>query len=146
MAADLPVKAASVSVIIPAFKAAGTIRRAVASVLEQTKPPLELLVVDDGSPDWEQAEAELRTLKALKTRSITLRKPNGGVASARNLGIDHAVGDWIAFLDADDYWEPVKLERQLRTAEASPDVAVLGSLWWVAYPGRPRERAIIPPA
>ncbi len=126
--------AGAVSVVIPAYKAASTIRRAVQSVLQQTQPPLEILVVDDGSPDREEA-AELAGLDGPRTALVQLRKANGG----RNFGLDRAAGEWIAFLDADDYWEPAKLERQLMAAQAHPESALIGSLWWEEAPGRPRR-------
>jgi len=95
---------ATVSVIIPYYRARHTIARAVESALEQTVRPHEILVVDDGSPD----DAAGAT-KVFGSSVTLIRKPNGGAASARNLGIEHAQGEWIAFLDADDYWEPAKL-------------------------------------
>src|SRR5262245_43212492 len=97
----------TISTIIPAYRAAHTIARALASVLGQTYPSNEILVVDDGSPD-DIAGA----VRPYGERVTLLRKPNGGAASARNLGLDRARGDLVAFLDADDYWEPHKLERQ----------------------------------
>src|SRR5437868_7863345 len=100
----------SVSVVIPAYKAARTINRAVESVLGQTRRPAEVLVVDDGSPDGADLAA---ALGRYGDRVALFRKPNGGAASARNHGIDRAGGSVIGFLDADDYWEPDKLERQL---------------------------------
>lgn len=97
----------NISVVIPTFNRAGHIRRAVRSALAQSRPPDEVLVIDDGSTD--------DTIAALAPlmRSIRyIRKPNGGAASARNRGILQANGDWIAFLDSDDVWDPHKLERQ----------------------------------
>ena len=64
-----------------------------------------------------------------------IRKSNGGTASARNMGIEHARGEWIAFLDADDYWEPCKLERQLAF---SAGVELVGARWFEEHPGKPR--------
>jgi glycosyltransferase involved in cell wall biosynthesis len=112
----------SVSVIIPAYKAGAYLERAVLSALGQTHAPLEVLVVDDGSPDntFEVASSFQKPVRAL-------RKPNGGPASARNLGASEAIGEWIAFLDADDIWLPAKLERQI--ALASPDTDVVHCLY-----------------
>lgn len=96
-----------VSVVIPTFNRADRIRHAVRSALSQSTPPHEVLVVDDGSTDGTAAEL------APLMRSIRyIHKPNGGAASARNRGILHAEGDWIAFLDSDDTWDPRKLEHQ----------------------------------
>lgn len=126
----------SISVVIPAYRAARTICRAVDSVLRQTLSAWEILVVDDGSPDRE----ELRSiLKSYGDRVRHLEKPNGGVASARNLGVDVATGEWIAFLDADDFWEPAKLARQYAIAQQYPEVSIIGCRWYNQTPGRPPE-------
>ncbi len=90
-----------ISVVIPAYRAARTIERAVDSVLGQTRRADEIIVVDDGSPD-DLAEV----LGRYGSRVRLLRKRNGGAASARNLAIEECRGELIAFLDADDYWEP----------------------------------------
>ncbi len=123
----------TVSVIIPYYRASQTIARAVESVLAQTFRPYEILIVDDGSPD--DAAGATREFGS----SVTLiRKPNGGAASARNLGIEHAKGEWIAFLDADDYWEPTKLELQLSFSEG---VGVVSGRWYTEAPGYARSLA-----
>jgi glycosyltransferase involved in cell wall biosynthesis len=120
----------TVSVIIPYYQASHTIARAVESALGQTLRPHEILIVDDGSPDDPAGPT-----KQFGSSVTVIRKPNGGTASARNLGIEHAQGDWIAFLDADDYWEPLKLERQLAS---SAGVGLIGGMWFMEYPGKPR--------
>jgi glycosyltransferase involved in cell wall biosynthesis len=125
----------TVSVVIPYYRARRTIARAVESALGQTVPPHEILIVDDGCP--EDAVAATRQFGS----SVTLiRKSNGGTASARNLGIEHARSEWIAFLDADDYWEPRKLERQLAFSEGAE---VVGSMWFTQVPDMPRSVAKI---
>jgi glycosyltransferase involved in cell wall biosynthesis len=100
-----------VSVIVPAYNAAGTIERTVTSALKQTYPNLEVLVVDDGSRD--ETAALVRRMAAKDQRIKLLQKPNGGLVSARNHGISHAQGDFIAPLDADDLWHPEKLRKQV---------------------------------
>lgn len=127
-----------ISVIIPAYNASRTIGRAVRSVLAQTLPVHETLVVDDGSRD--DLESALRPFG---TSVTLLRKPNGGAASARNLGIDHATGDLIAFLDADDYWEPTKLERQWEVLQRHPEVGLVSCDYYNQEPGSP-ERSTRP--
>ncbi len=129
----------SVSVIIPAYKAARTINRAVESVFQQTRHPAEVLVVDDGSPDGADLAA---ALTRYGDRLTLFRKTNGGAASARNHAIEHARGNVIGFLDADDYWEPDKLERQLALLESHPEVGLIASLWYTELPGEFRT----PPA
>lgn len=123
----------SVSVVIPAYRADRTIGRAVKSVLAQTEPSKEVLVIDDGSPDDLPA-----AIAAFGDRVTLIRQPNGGAASARNLGIERATGDFIAFLDADDYWEPEKLARQLDVLRAHPEIKVVGCRWFEEVPGKVR--------
>lgn len=124
----------AISIIIPAYKAARTIGRAIDSVLAQTLPAHEILVVDDGSPD-DLAEVVERDFG---DRVTLIRKSNGGAASARNAGIDRATGDFIAFLDADDYWEPNKLAIQMDVFARHPEVAVVAGRYFDEVPGQPR--------
>ena len=109
-----------ISVVIPTYNRWPLLARAVESVLEQTQPATQILIVDDGSTD--------NTDKHLKTRfgsRITLLKQtNQGVSCARNAAIKQADGDWIALLDSDDEWLPAKLEKQ-RQAVADVEDAVL---------------------
>ena len=100
---------ASVSVIIPAYNAGQRVARAITSALDQTLPVLEIIVVDDGSTD--DTVAGRLQFRADPVRVIS--KPNGGPATARNLGAKVARGDWLAMLDADDWWFPRKNEIQL---------------------------------
>lgn len=118
---------APVSVVIPCFRCAGTVRRAVLSVVAQTEPPLELILVDDASDDGTPAllEALKRELNLDWMRVIALRE-NGGAAAARNVGWDAARGEFVAFLDGDDSWLPRKLERQVAFMRAHPQFAVTG--------------------
>lgn len=124
---------ATVTVIIPAYRAAQTIGRAIDSLLSQTRPPQEILVIDDGSPE-DLASA----LTAYGERVRLHRQPNGGAASARNRGIELATGELIAFLDADDYWEPHKLEHQLALLARHPEVGLVASHSYQEPPGQPR--------
>jgi glycosyltransferase involved in cell wall biosynthesis len=90
----------SFSVLIPARNAAATIARAVSAAAQQTVAPAEIVVVDDGSTDDTVARAQTAA-------EVTLVRIDGwGVAAARNEGARHTTGDWIAFLDADDWWAP----------------------------------------
>jgi glycosyltransferase involved in cell wall biosynthesis len=105
----------TVSVVIPAYNAAWCLARAIDSVLAQTHRDFELLVVDDGSTD---ATAELVQRYGAGVRLV--RKPNGGLSSARNAGIREARGAYVAFLDADDRWLPDKLKRQVAWMREHP--------------------------
>jgi glycosyltransferase involved in cell wall biosynthesis len=100
-----------VSVIVPAFNAERTLRRTLASVLAQTYPALELIVVDDGSCDGTLAIA--RSLAETHANVRVISGKNRGVSHARNWGIAEARGEYVAPLDADDLWHPTKLARQM---------------------------------
>jgi glycosyltransferase involved in cell wall biosynthesis len=97
-----------VSVAIPSYNCARYLPEAIQSVLAQTHPAHEIIVVDDGSTDDTP-----RVLQRYRERVFTVRQSNLGASSARNTAIERATGDWIAFLDADDVWKPDKLARQL---------------------------------
>lgn len=101
---------ALVSIIIPTYNSAPYIQEAVTSVLQQTYQSIEIIIVDDGSTDGtKQVLADY-----IKNGGITyIPKENGGPASARNVGIRSARGEFISFLDADDIWGADKLKRQI---------------------------------
>jgi GT2 family glycosyltransferase len=112
----------SFSVVIPAYQAAATIGETVESVLAQTVRPLELIVSDDGSTDGlEDALAPHR--EALRL----IRRPHGGIAAARNAGVEAASGDFVLFVDADDLLLPRKLEALTELAVARPDLDLLST-------------------
>lgn len=105
-----------VSVIIPTYNRAATVVRAVESVLAQTLPPDEIIVVDDGSTDHTAA-----VLDRFRTRVRIIVQRNQGASAARNTGIRAASCEVIAFLDSDDYWRPTKLERQMELFRRFPE-------------------------
>jgi glycosyltransferase involved in cell wall biosynthesis len=108
-----------ISVVIPAYNAAGFLPRSIASVVAQTLAPCEVIVVDDGSTDNTAAVAA-----ALGARVITRR--NSGPSAAKNSGVQAASGDWVAFLDADDRWSPGKLESQVGDVSAQTILSFTG--------------------
>jgi glycosyltransferase involved in cell wall biosynthesis len=110
----------SVSVVIPARNAESTIVRAVRSVLAQTRPADEIIVVDDGSTDGTAAAA----LSCGPVRVIGLGKGRGA-GGARNVGVRASGSAWTAFLDADDEWLPEKLGRQVAHIEPNGDQSVI---------------------
>ena len=110
-----------VSVVIPAYNAMTYLAETLESVLRQTFTDFEVLIIDDGSSDqivqWASGLVDPR-VKLMK-------QENQGVAVARNTGITHAQGEYIAFLDADDLWESTKLEKQVRCLEDNPAVGLV---------------------
>ncbi len=116
-----------VSIIMPAYNAQAYLALAVKSVLEQNYSHLELLVVDDGSTDGTAQHPILQD-----PRIRVLHQENAGPAAARNLGLAHARGELIAFIDADDLWLPGKLTAQVAYLQVHPDTQIVfgGFLRW----------------
>jgi GT2 family glycosyltransferase len=114
----------TISLILPVYNGGQLLAEAAASVLGQTRPPDEFLLVDDGSTDG-VAEALARSNPGI----LYLRQPNGGAASARNLGLARAKGELRAFLDSDDLWPPDSLAANLQCLEENPAAqAVMGRM------------------
>jgi glycosyltransferase involved in cell wall biosynthesis len=126
-----------ISVVIPAYNAAHFLPRSLGSVFAQTLQPLEVIVVDDGSTDSTAQVAEQLGAKVI-------RRPNGGLAAARNTGIQHASGDWIALLDADDSWSPEKLERQAACVRPDTVLVYTGARFFDDRGSRGEQRAVDP--
>jgi teichuronic acid biosynthesis glycosyltransferase TuaG len=106
-----------VSVIIPAYHAGSYIANAVHSALDQEGIPegeLEVIVIEDCGPDRKQTDAAMERFKGDPQVIYLKNKRNLGAAATRNRAIDLARGKYVAFLDADDWWEPDKLEHQLK--------------------------------
>ncbi len=114
-----------VSIIIPVYNRAQSIRRAIQSILAQTYSNFEIIVIDDGSTD------DLLSVLAEFPLVRLFRQSNQGVSSARNVGIKAAKGEWVAFLDSDDEWLPTKLAQQAKWIESHPDERVVHTdeLW-----------------
>jgi glycosyltransferase involved in cell wall biosynthesis len=105
-----------VSVLIPAYNAEPFIERTLRSVLNQTHTNLEILIIDDGSTDKTRAITEAVVAGDHRVRIISVA--NGGVAKARNIGIEESTAPFVAFLDADDLWHPTKVQMQLAALTA----------------------------
>ena len=114
-----------VSAIVPTFNRELLVCRAVDSALSQSHANMEVVVVDDGSTD--DTPAIIRRRYASDPRVKFIRVENGGVARARNIGIDNAAGDFVGFLDSDDYWLTWKVELQLRCLELLPEAGMIWS-------------------
>ncbi|HUO67213.1 MAG TPA: glycosyltransferase family A protein, partial [Gammaproteobacteria bacterium] len=109
----------TVSCVVPAYNAERYVARALESVLEQSRPPDEIIVVDDGSTDGTAA-----VLESYGSRLRVVHQENSGPAAARNRGIRMATGEIICFQDADDEWHRDKLAKQLVLLEARPEVGI----------------------
>jgi glycosyltransferase involved in cell wall biosynthesis len=123
------------SVVIAAHNAAKSLGEALESALAQTLPPLEVIVVDNGSTDATGA-----VLNRYRNRVTCLRKERGGVAAARNLALEAAKGDFFAVLDADDVYAPTRLEALAELAVARPDLDILCTDVLLEAGGRIAER------
>ena len=97
-----------ISVIVPVYKAEKYLHRCVDSILAQSYTDFELLLIDDGSPDNSGAICDEYAIKDSRVR--VFHKQNGGASSARNKGLDHANGEWVSFVDSDDWIEPQMVE------------------------------------
>ena len=113
-----------VSIIVPAYNCIKSLECCVGSIRQQTYTSFELILVDDGSADGSGELCD--KFAAEDTRIRVIHKPNGGVSSARNAGIDAVTGEYITFCDSDDYLEPDYLETLVQSAEANPDC---GHIW-----------------
>ncbi len=116
--------APSISAIITCYNSADTIGAAIDSVLAQTHPPEEIIVVDDGSSD-----ASPEVIESFGDKVSLIVQENRGPSAARNRGLAAARGEWIAFLDGDDLWHPDKLAMQLVAMENFADAAVIATDW-----------------
>lgn len=109
-----------VSVVIPTYNYGRFIGEAIESVLKQTLPVFEVIVVDDGSSDNTE-----EVVTKFGERIKYIRQKNGGVGAARNTGIKNSAGDFIAFLDADDLWLPKKIEQQLQLFQTDGEIGLV---------------------
>ncbi|MGF1496384.1 MAG: glycosyltransferase family 2 protein [Elainellaceae cyanobacterium] len=119
-----------VSVVIPAYNAMPYLPQTVDSVLQQSFTDFEVLIVDDGSSDntanW--------VAQITDPRVRLICQSNQGAGAARNTGVKNAQGDYIAFLDADDFWEPTKLAKQVQRLDQQPKVGLVHTWITLANP------------
>ncbi|MEE0922372.1 MAG: glycosyltransferase family A protein [Paludibacteraceae bacterium] len=137
------------SVIIPLYNKAPYIRKALESVLAQTYTDYELIIVDDGSTDGsaEIAEAFLQELPASRLSPLAfrlLKQKNAGVSAARNNGFSVSSAEYLAFLDADDWWEPTYLERMAQLITDYPDAGLYACNYVYYKPGKTHVALNIP--
>ena len=150
------------SVIIPLYNKAPYIRKALESVLAQTYTDYELIIVDDGSTDGsfaiakqfiderlkligaENCEADTHAYNLSPINYKLIRQANAGVSAARNAGVAQSHGDYLAFLDADDWWEPTYLERMAQLINDHPDAGLYASNYVYYKPGKTHVALNIP--
>lgn len=108
----------AISVVIPTYNRAHLVTRAVESVLSQTKPPAEVIVVDDGSQDNTREQ-----LAPFESQIRYISQPNQGAPVARDTGVKAAASNWVAFLDSDDYWERPYLQTMAQVITATAEQA-----------------------
>lgn len=112
-----------ISIIVPVYNVEPYLNRCIDSILQQTYKNLEIILVDDGSKD--QCSAICDSYGALDVRIVVIHKENGGLSDARNAGLAIATGEYIAFVDSDDYIHPRMMERLLyHLNEANAEIAV----------------------
>ncbi|ETR72800.1 MAG: hypothetical protein OMM_07322 [Candidatus Magnetoglobus multicellularis str. Araruama] len=108
-----------IDVIIPVFNRPELVKEAIQSVLDQTYPNVEIIVVNDGSTDNTSA-----VLDSFHKKIRVIHQKNKGVSAARNTGIANSNAPWIAFLDSDDIWLPEKLSLQMAFLEKHPQAEI----------------------
>ena len=136
----MEIRPISVSVVIPIYNKRPYLLRAVESLLAQTWGDFELILVDDGSTD-----GSLESVRHVHdTRIRRVSQPNAGVSAARNAGIELARAPLVAFLDADDTWDPQFLGAMLSLRKRYPHAGLYASAYRIKTPGRAARRARIP--
>ncbi len=123
------------SVVVPAHDAEASVEAAIRSALRQTRPPDEIVVVDDGSTD-----ATATVVRRIEGPVRLVSQAQGGPSAARNAGVAASAGEWLAFLDADDEWHPEKLEHQVRLAEG--DIVLVATDWSRDAVRRPAPKTV----
>lgn len=113
----------TISIIVPVYNVKNYVEKSVSSILAQTYPHLQLILVDDGSTDGSASICDAYAAK--DPRIIVIHQPNGGVSKARNAGLERATGEWILFVDSDDYVDHDYCRRMLDAAQqCGADVAI----------------------
>ena len=119
-----------VTVVVPAYNSSAFLRQAVDSALGQTYPFVEVIVVDDGSTD-----GTTEVVAGYGSKIVFIHQRNAGVAAARNTALRVARGELVAYLDADDVWDPDKVRRQVEFLAAHPECGLVhttgcrGGIW-----------------
>lgn len=128
------------SVIVPLYNKVEYVRRTLESLFAQTFTDFEIVVIDDGSTDGSAELAE--QIANQHSHCCIVRQDNAGVAAARNHGVELSQGEYVCFLDADDWWEPTFLEEMNRLVDACPDAGLFGTGYYIVKNGRRRVAPI----
>lgn len=131
-----------ISVIVPVYNVEEYLPRCVDSILNQTCENLEIILVDDGSPDGSGAICDGYAARDARIRVI--HQQNGGLSAARNAGIDVASGDYLAFVDSDDFLEPDAYERMLAAAKKFDVPIVVAGRWDVSGKTGAKTKGLCP--
>lgn len=115
-----PPESPRVSIVMPTYNSSAHVEAALRSILQQTYPDYEIIVVDDGSDD-----NTLDIVRAVAPGARVFKQPHGGAAAARNRGIRESNGEFVAFQDSDDLWHPTKLEKQIAAMDSVPSVGMV---------------------
>lgn len=126
------------SIIIPLYNKAPYVRKALETVCAQTYHDYEIIVINDGSTDNSAIVAEEYLGSIGGVHYMIINQQNAGVSAARNNGVAQAQGEYIAFLDADDWWEPTYLERMAQLIEDYPEAGLYGMNYIYYKPGKTR--------
>lgn len=130
-----------ISVIIPLYNKASYLHKALETVCAQTYQDWECIIMNDGSTDGSGELVEQLAAARKDERIRIFHQQNAGVAAARNNAVAQAKGDWLCFLDADDWWEPTFLEKMFEFAERYPDAGILACNYIYYKPGKTRVGA-----
>jgi len=134
-----------VSVIVPLYNKAPYIKKTLDSIAAQTYTDYECIIINDGSTDqsaqvvrdWLEVRGKSEDVRiGTYPRFWMINQPNGGVSAARNRGISESESEFVAFLDADDWWEPTFLEEVVKLADEYPDAGIWASNYWYYKPGK----------
>lgn len=117
----------TISVVIPCYNSEKTLEECINSVLLQTVPVTEILIIDDGSKDNSVEIVHKIISENADIRIRLFQQENSGPSKARNLGIKNAIGSWIAFLDSDDIWFPTKIEIQINFVKKYPKISLVST-------------------
>ena len=129
------------SVIIPLYNKAPYVAKAIQSVLAQTFTDYELIIVDDGSKD-NSAEIASQVIEGHENCRL-IRQDNAGVSMARNNGVAASHGDYLCFLDADDWWDPAFLEEMSKLIEEFPEAGIYGTNYTIVNESKHKTRVAI---